>query len=140
MSELSKIRERIDHMTHPTLPSLQKIQQDMKPHVADVSEILRRYSDLLDKYYEQNKPFGSKDATQDLKAFIEIIGFSTIVGSYFLLERWCVQRLQSNSGLLAKPLNYYVEKLEKLHANPSQFELQAEAQPYVEYLIKRLKS
>lgn len=138
MADLSNISQRIQQsMSRPTLPSIKEIQQQMQPHVADVSEVLRRYSDLVDKYYEQNSPFIGKDASKDLTNFIEIIGFSTIVGSYFLIEKWCVQRLPKNN--LANPLAYYVSKLKALYTNPSQFGLPSEAKPYVEYLIRRLE-
>jgi hypothetical protein len=138
MADLSNISQRIQQsMSRPTLPSIKEIQQQMQPHVADVSEVLRRYSDLVDKYYEQNKPFTGKDADQDLTSFVELIGFSTIVGSYFLIEKWCVQRLPKDN--LANPLAYYISKLKLLHKNPSQFELPIEAKPYIEYLIGRIE-
>ncbi|MBW4521973.1 MAG: hypothetical protein KME16_20015 [Scytolyngbya sp. HA4215-MV1] len=138
MTNLFDISKRIeDSMYRPTLPSLKEIQQQMQPHVADVSEVLRRYCDLVDKYYEESTPFTSKDATQDLTNFIELIGFSTIIGSYYLIEKWCIQRLPKNS--LAKPLAYYISKLEELCNNPGKFGLKTEAKPYIEHLIKQLQ-
>jgi virulence-associated protein VapD len=125
-------------MHHPTLPSLQDIERQMQPHVADVAEVLRLYTDAVDKYYEMNKPFTSKDPAKDLTSFIELVGFSTITGSYYLLEKWCIHNLQVSN--LAKPLAYYASKIEQLAKSPTDFKLEAGAKPYAEHLAKRLKS
>jgi hypothetical protein len=137
MTNLSSISQSIEYaMKNPTLPSLEQIQTDMQPHVADVSEVLRRYSDLVDKFFEANPPLVSKDDTQDLTDFIQLIGFSTILGSYFLIEKWCVQRLQKDK--LAQPLTYYISKMQALDQNPKTFGLELEVKPYVQYLVDRL--
>ncbi len=138
MHDLSNIRNTLRAMYTPTLPSLQDIEKQMQPHVADVSEVLRLYTDAVDKYYETNKPFTSKDPAKDLTSFIELIGFSTITGSYFLLEKWCIQNLKVSD--LARPLDYYVSKMDQLVKNPAGFQLKAGAIPYAEYLANRLKT
>jgi hypothetical protein len=125
-------------MKYPTLPSLKDVEEKMQPHVANVSEVLRLYTNAVDEYYEHNKPFTSKDPAQDLTSFIELIGFSTITGSYFLLEKWCIQNLKVSN--LAKPLDYYVAKMDQLAKNPADFQLKAGAIPYAEYLANRLKT
>lgn len=138
MPELSYIRKSIeDVMYTPDLPSIAKIQEELKPHIADVSEVLRRYTDLVDAYYEHKKPFASKDEVQDLAEIIQIIGFSTIIGNYFLIEKWCVQHFQRSEP--AKPLAYYIAKMEELHNDPNSFGFSIEAQPYTKYLINQWK-
>jgi hypothetical protein len=110
-NRLNPIKDRLKKMMHPNENELKDIQKELTDVVIDVSETFRIYSQKLDQFYEENKPFSKNDEAQEIEDFMKLVQDSFVTGSYGILKRWAIDYPLSNPSVLQKPLEYYVKQL-----------------------------
>jgi hypothetical protein len=120
---------------------LKRIRGELNQEVLDVSEGLRRYTELVDSYYSQCHPFGSGKFESDYQDFIELVGHSLVIGNYFLLEKWAIRYPIENPTCLAQPLPKYISTFNSVTTTQweqisQQLKWPSQARVYCEYLVK----
>jgi hypothetical protein len=132
MSDLDNIRNKIQKsMNYPKIQTLEEIQKELEPHVAELEEVRKNFHDLVNEYYTNNPPFEEWQELGDcIPCLNRLIGFAAIAGSYQLIDRWGVKELK-------QLLKGDVPKLVEIYHNGYKI-LKPGTWWYSEYLIKGL--